>query len=309
MTKSPFGGVIAPALTPFDGSGAPDPKRFLAHCRWLLEDGCTGLAPFGTTSEANSLGQGERMKLFEGLIEGGLPAGKLMAGTGMCSIPDAVALTKHAVGLGAGGVLMLPPFYYKGVPDDGLFAFYSEVIDKVGSGKLRLYLYHIPPVAQVPISYDLVARLTKAFPKSVVGLKDSSGDWNNTKGLIERFAEQGFEVFSGSEATLLSNLRAGGTGCISATANVNAKALRKLFDSSQSGEADALQEGLSGVRKLVQSKPLIPMLKAIVAHYRKDEAWLKVRPPLPVLSKAETAPLIAELEGQHGFAMQFTAPA
>jgi 4-hydroxy-tetrahydrodipicolinate synthase len=301
MASNPFGGVIAPALTPFDATGAPDTGRFVSHCRWLLDDGCTGLAPFGTTSEANSLGMSERMRLLEALIETGVPAQKLMPGTGLCSVPDTAMLTRHAVDAGAGGVLMLPPFYYKGVSDDGLFRFYSDVIEKVGSEKLRVYLYHIPPVAQVGLSLALVERLVKAYPKTVVGLKDSSGDWSHTKTLIEAFASSGFQVFSGSEATLLANLRAGGAGCISASANVNACDLRKVYDGWRTPEAEALQDSLTGVRKVLQSVTLIPLLKALMAHYTGTESWRVVRPPLAAMTAGDAAPLIRQLETAHGF--------
>ena len=301
MTSNPFGGVIAPALTPFDAAGAPDTARFTAHCRWLLEDGCTGLAPFGTTSEANSLGMSERMRLLDALVEAGIPAARLMPGTGMCAVPDAVTLTQHAVEAGAGGVLMLPPFYYKGVGDDGLFRFYAQVIEKVASSKLRLYLYHIPPVAQVGLSLDLVGRLIEAYPKTVVGLKDSSGDWKNTGALIEAFSARGFQIYSGSEATLLANLRAGGAGCISASANVNARALRQVYDGWQGESADDLQDAISGVRKVMQSVTLIPMLKALMAHYSGVESWRSVRPPLAAMKAADAAPVIDLLEKAHGF--------
>ena len=208
MTAQPFHGVLVPVLTPFTASGEPDAGRFIAFCRWLLDQGANGLAIFGTTSEANSMSPAERMALLDRLIEAGIPAEKLMPGTGACAMTDAVALVRHAVGHGCGGVLMLPPFYYKPVSDDGIFAFVSGVIDKVGSPALRVYLYHIPPVAVVGYSLDLVGRFIKAYPQTVVGLKDSSGDWNNTAALLDRYP--GFAVFPGSEVFLLDGLRKGG---------------------------------------------------------------------------------------------------
>ena len=162
MPSQPFSGVLVPVLTPFTPSGDPDLGRFVAFCRWLLDQGAGGLSVFGTTSEANSMSGPERMALLDGLIEAGIPPGKLMPGTGACSITEAATLVRHAVGHGCGGVLLLPPFYYKGVSDDGIFAFVSAVIDKVASAALRIYLYHIPPVAQVGYSLDLVGRLIKA---------------------------------------------------------------------------------------------------------------------------------------------------
>jgi 4-hydroxy-tetrahydrodipicolinate synthase len=183
-----FQGVIAPLVTPFGEDGAPDPDRFISQADWLMRNGCTGLAPFGTTSEANSLGLDERMELLEELVDAGIEAGKLLPGTGMCAVTDAIALTQHAVEAGCGGVLMLPPFYYKGVSDDGLFAYFSDVIESVGDDRLKVYLYHIPPIAQVGISLPLIARLRKAYPKTIAGLKDSSGDWNQTKAFLAAVA-------------------------------------------------------------------------------------------------------------------------
>ena len=210
MATKNFSGVIAPVVTPFGEDGSPDSDRFIEHAEWLLEDGCTGLAPFGTTSEANSLGLDERMELLEDLVDAGVEPAKLMPGTGTCSVADSAILTQHAVELGCGGVLMLPPFYYKSPSEEGLFRYYADVIDEVGDDRLKVYLYHIPPVAQVGIPMGLISRLTKEFPGIVVGLKDSSGDWSNTEAILEAFP--GFEVFPGSELFLLDGLRRGGLG-------------------------------------------------------------------------------------------------
>src|SRR5262249_9687475 len=146
MTSQPFHGVLVPVLTPFNASGDPDPGRFASFCRWLLDQGAGGLAIFGTTSEANSMSAAERMALLDRLIEAGIPAQKLMPGTGACSMTEAATLVRHAVGHNCGGVLLLPPFYYKPVGDDGIFAFVSGVIDRAASPALRIFLYHIPPV-------------------------------------------------------------------------------------------------------------------------------------------------------------------
>ena len=167
-----FSGVIAPVLTPFGEDGNPDAGRFVDHAHWLMQEGCTGLAPFGTTSEANSLGLDERMELLEELVDDGIDAATLMPGTGTCSLADTIMLTRHAMDLSCGGVLMLPPFYYKGPSEEGLFRFFAEAIEGVGDDKLKVYLYHIPPVAQVGFSLPLIGRLIKAFPDNVVGLKD-----------------------------------------------------------------------------------------------------------------------------------------
>src|SRR5207245_1926016 len=280
-------------LTPFTPSGEPDAGRFIAFCRWLLDQGAGGLSVFGTTSEANSMSGPERMALLDMLIEAGIPPEKLMPGTGACSTSEAASLARHAVGHGCGGVLMLPPFYYKGVSDDGVFAFVSAVIDRVASPALRVYLYHIPPVAQVGYSLDLVGRLIAAHPETIVGLKDSSGDWNNTAALLERFP--GFAIFPGSEVFLLDGLRKGGAGCITASGNVNVPGIRKVYENWRTPQADALQAGITLARKTIQAYPMVPALKRIVAHFHNDPDWAAVRPPMTALSEAQSAALLGDL--------------
>ena len=300
MPSQPFSGVLVPVLTPFTPSGEPDAGRFVAFCRWLLDHGAGGLAIFGTTSEANSMSPGERMELLDRLIEAGIPAQKLMPGTGACAMTDAATLVCHAVERGCGGVLMLPPFYYKGVSDDGIFAFISGVIDKVGSPALKLFLYHIPPMAVVGFSLDLVGRLIKAYPETVVGLKDSSGDWSNTAALLERYP--GFAVFPGSEVFLLDGLRKGAVGCITASGNVNVPGIKKVYDNWRGPQADALQAEITTLRNALQAYPMVPALKRVVAHYHNDPNWAAVRPPLVPLSQAQSAALIADL-GKLGFTL------
>jgi 4-hydroxy-tetrahydrodipicolinate synthase len=296
-------GVLAPVVTPFNRDFAPDAQRFVRHCKWLLEHGCSGLAVFGTNSEANSLSAEERMTLLEELVQAGVSAGKLMPGTGCSALTDSVRLTAHAVKLGCAGALMLPPFYYKGVPDEGLFRNFSEVIERVADERLQIYLYHIPPVAQVPISLGLIERLLKRYPKIVAGIKDSSGDWSNTKAVLDAFGAQGFEVFAGSEVFLLRNMRAGGVGCITAGANVNPHGIDKVYRAWKTPEAEALQASIDAVRKILQSQiSMIPALKATIAHYAADADWMTVRPPLVELTAAQQAEMVREL-GEVGFDM------
>lgn len=297
MTAPSFAGVLVPVLTPFVSTGAragaPDAERFIAFCRFLLDQGADGLAIFGTTSEANSMSAGERMELLDRLIDAGVPPGKLMPGTGACSVTEAAALIRHAVGHGCGGVLMLPPFYYKGMSDDGLFAFMAAVIDRVGSAALRMYLYHIPPQTVLGLSLDLVGRLIEAYPQTIVGLKDSSGDWNNTAALLERFP--GFAVFPGSEVFLLDGLRKGAAGCITATGNVNVPGIRRVYENWRMPQADALQAAITTARKTIQAYPMVPALKRIVAHFHNDPDWAAVRPPMLPLDKGQSAALLADL--------------
>lgn len=302
MTQQRFSGVLAPAVTPFRHDLSPAPERFAHHARWLLANGCTGLAVFGTNSEANSLSVEERISLLEFLVEHGVSAGALMPGTGCCALSDSVRLTAHAVQLGCGGVLMLPPFYYKAVSDEGLFRNFSEIIERVGDARLRLYLYHIPPVTQVPLSLGLIERLLKRYPGTVAGVKDSSGDWSNTKAMLEEFADAGFDVFVGSEVFLLDNMRHAGVGCISATANVNPARIRHLYENWRAPDADSVQQEITATRAVVQKHPMIAALKATVAYYGQDPEWSTVRPPLVELTDVQQRTLIADLDAR-GFEM------
>jgi 4-hydroxy-tetrahydrodipicolinate synthase len=300
--SSRFKGVLTPVITPFTAALQPDSGRFVRHCEWMMSND-VGLAIFGTNSEANSLSVEEKQGLLDALLEAGIDTGRLMPGTGACAIPDNVRLTRYAVRAGCGGVLMLPPFYYKNVDDEGLFRFFSTVIDQVADDALRVYLYHIPPVSQVPLSLALIERLLKAYPGIIAGIKDSSGDWNNTSALIREFAPAGFEVFAGTEALLLPTMRAGGAGCISATANVNPARIVQLFRTWQQADADQQQAGLNALRDLFQQFPMIPALKAAVAHFSGDAAWATVRPPLSPLNESQTQSLISRLQ-----AVDFSMP-
>jgi 4-hydroxy-tetrahydrodipicolinate synthase len=295
-------GVLSPVVTPFRKDYSPDAERFVRHCKWLLAHGCSGLAIFGTNSEANSMSVAEKVALLEALVAAGVPAKTLMPGTGHCALTDSIALTRRAVELGCAGVLMLPPFYYKGVSDEGLYRNFAEVIERVGSDRLRLYLYHIPPVSQVGISLALIDRLLTNFPGIVAGVKDSSGDWSNTKAMLEAFAPRGFDVFAGSEIFLLDTMRGGGKGCITATGNVNPGPIDRVYREWRSANADALQAGISATRKIVQKLPMIPALKSIIAHFANDPAWRTVRPPLVELSRDQEEGLMRELKAS-GFAM------
>jgi 4-hydroxy-tetrahydrodipicolinate synthase len=295
-------GVLSPVITPFRRDLSPDVDRFVKHCKWLMKSGCAGLAVFGTNSEANSMSVEEKLELLDALIKSGVPAASLMPGTGHSALTDSVKMTREAVRMGCGGVLMLPPFYYKGVSDEGLFRNFSEVVERVGDERLRLYLYHIPPVSSVPISLALIERLLSRYPGIVAGAKDSSGDWANTKAMLDQFKDAGFDVFPGSEVFLLDGLRAGGKGCITATGNVNPGAIANVFRNWKSTDADKLQEGINVTRKIMQKVPMIPALKAVTAHFGNDPQWRTVRPPLTELTADQEKQVISELKGI-GFSM------
>src|SRR5690606_9090824 len=265
-------GVYAPVLTPFDQNLQPDTQRFIAHCKWLVDNGA-GLAIFGTNSEAASLSVDERLRLTDALLEAGVDPSVLMPGTGACALPDAVALTRHAVKAGAPGVLMLPPFYYKGVSDDGIFTYYSEVIERVGSSDLGIYLYHIPQMSQVPITLSVIERLLKRYPDTIKGAKDSSGDWENSKAMIENFGPDGFAVFPASESLLSKSLGVGGAGSISATVNMNPAGIRALFDGWSDEQGAELQASADRIRQIFQAVPMIPAMKRVVAEHANHADW------------------------------------
>ncbi|PYK48515.1 MAG: dihydrodipicolinate synthase family protein [Verrucomicrobia bacterium] len=306
-------GVIAPVITPFTADLLPDQQRFITHCQWLLSQNC-GLAVFGTNSEANSMSAEERMMLLDALVAAGIDPSRMMPGTGCCSVTETVELTAHAVKHGCAGVLMLPPFYYKNVSEEGLYRYFSEVVQRVGDTRLKIYLYHIPPVAIVGITPKLVERLLKAYPTAITGMKDSSGDWNNTKTFLDAFATDGFDVFVGSESFLLANMRDDGAGTISATANVNPAAIHKLYAESAvapktfgavSADLERQQARLNVVRAVFSNRKfpsMIAALKQAIAICRNEPEWARVRPPLVELTKQQTKLLAADLKAI-GFAM------
>jgi 4-hydroxy-tetrahydrodipicolinate synthase len=318
-------GVLAPVVTPFKSDLSSDSKRFIAHCKWLLSQNC-GLAVFGTNSEANSLSTEERALLVDELVAAGVDPSRMMPGTGCCSLMETVKLTKQAVVNGCAGVLMLPPFYYKDVSEEGLYRYFSEVVQRVGDARLKIYLYHIPPVAVVGITTGLVERLLAAYPDAIAGMKDSSGDWNNTKTFLDAFAVRAgravstagaartFDVFVGSESFLLANMRNGGVGTISATANVNPAAIYELYAActekskfeNRESKLEQQQSKLNVVREVFSSRKfpsMIAALKQTIAIYADDPAWRTVRPPLIGLTPEQAKTLFAELE-----AIGFTMP-
>lgn len=295
-------GVFPPVLTPFGAGYAPDAERFVRHCRWLTAQG-VGLAVFGTNSEANSLSLDEKRRLLDVLLQADIPASKIIPGTGACALPDVIALTRHAVAAGCAGVLMLPPFYYKGVSDDGLFRAFAQVIEGVDDARLRVYLYHIPAVSQVPLGLDLIDRLLTAYPGIIAGVKDSSGDLGNTRAMIERFGARGFDVFAGTEAILLETMRAGGAGCITATGNVNPAPIVDLYQNWQAGDADDRQAALNRTRAAFQQFPMIAAMKEAIAVQSTDDTWRTVRPPLTELQQGQRNALAQALD-----ALDFVMP-
>jgi 4-hydroxy-tetrahydrodipicolinate synthase len=286
-----FGGVNAAVLTPMNADLSVDLDRMAAHCRWLLANGCNGLAVLGTTGEANSLGIDERIAVLEGLVSRGVPAAKIMPGTGTTALTDTVKLTRGAAELGCRGALLLPPFYYKNPSDDGLFAYFSEVVQRTG-GDIKIYLYHFPAQAVIGFGLALVGRLLKAFPGVVKGIKDSSGDFANSRAYAEHYAKDGFEVYVGDDSLLTQMLAAGGAGCITAASNVNCTAGACVYATRDA----AAQDILNATRRAVKLVPLIPGLKALVARNTGDARWTNIRPPHLKLSAAEESKLFAAFD-------------
>lgn len=292
-------GVWAAALTPLKDDLSIDLDAMVAHHGWLLAQGCDGVAALGTTGEANSFSVAERRAAIERIAEAKLPADKVMIGTGCCALPDTVELTSAALAAGYPNVLMLPPFYYK-VGDEGLFASYAAVIERVADPRLRIYVYDFPKMTGIDISPALLERLHKEFPQTIVGVKDSSGDWAAMEETCRRIP--GFGTFAGTEQYLLPTLRAGGAGCISATANVTARLCADLYAAWQSAEADRLQALVTEVRLMLQAYPAVASLKEIMARHSGRVAWRRLRPPLTNLSASAVDALFADMSSK-GFAL------
>ena len=297
----PLRGVIAPTLTPFNDDLTIAEDLYVSHAKRCLADGCVGLAPFGTTSEALSVGMDERMRMLEALAAAGIDPACMIPGTGLTNLPDTIRLTRHAVELGCAGAMTLPPFYYKGVPDDGLYDYFRRLIDGVADDRLQIYLYHIPQVAGVGLPVPLVRRLHEDFADVIVGIKDSSGDWNNTSALLDI---EGLRVYPGSELPLVDALSKGATGCISATANINAGGIGqtiRLFDSDGAAAAATHHEAVQKFRLAVQGYAPIPVMKRMLALASGDGRWANTRPPLLSASVEEGRALAAQLAGDFGF--------
>jgi 4-hydroxy-tetrahydrodipicolinate synthase len=298
MTDRKISGVITPLLTPFEDDRSLAADLYVGHARWVLDQGAHVLAPFGTTGEATSVPRRDRMAALEALIDGGIAPDRLMPGTGLCALEETLELTRHAVEAGCAAVMVLPPFFYVNAADDGLYRYFSALIEGIASSALRICLYHIPPMTRIGFSPALAARLNAAFPETVIAIKDSSGDWNNTRALLEE--APGLAVFPGSETYLRRALEAGGAGCISATCNINAARIREVYELCAGGgssKLDRLDEAMRSLRRTVESAGNIPAMKAILAVRSGDRRWLNLRPPLVSTSLEHGRALIERLGG------------
>ena len=285
--SQPLSGVIAAVATPIDESGAPDLKRAINLARYLLDSGCDGLNVLGTTGEATSFSLDERKAVMDAYKSNGLPLHRLMVGTGAAAISDAVALTRHAAELGFGGALVLPPFYYKGVPDDGLVAYIETLVKTTERKPIPIYLYHFPAMSGLPWHVALIRRLLDSFSSRIVGLKDSSGDMAYARSAAA--ISKNFAVFPSTEACLIEARSGDFAGCISATANLNPDLCARAWSQGDIGALDAAV----AIRKLFDGKPLVSGVKALLAHIHNDAGLARVRPPLAPFSAADRAFVIA----------------
>jgi len=295
MSIEPIRGILAPLLTPFNDDASVATDLFIAHAKWLLGQGCAGLVPFGTTGEALSVGIDERIAAVQALIEGGVDPAVVIPGTGLSNVADSARLSRACLDMGCASVMTLPPFYYKAVTEDGLYRHFAQLLDAIGTDA-RVYLYHIPPIAVVGIPPALASRLHAEFPDRIVGIKDSSGDWDNTRALLDI---DGLIVYPGSELPLLDVLELGAPGCISATANLNAAAIAGVVHAYDRGDVDMarqLHEDVKRFRLLLQDYAPIPAQKRLLAIMTGDARWANVRPPLSKMHDEQGRELAVKLQ-------------
>lgn len=296
MTTPEFRGVIAPNLTPFNDDLSIATDLYIDHAKRLLDGACAAIAPFGTTGEALSVGIDERIEALTALVDGGVDAARMIPGTGLTNLADTVRLSQACLDLGCAGIMVLPPFYYKNVSDDGLYAYFRELIARIDRTPCPIYLYHIPQVAGVGLTVDLVRRLKRDFPGQIAGIKDSAGDLDNTLALL---GIDDLIVYPGSELPILDTAAAGSPGCISATANLNGDGIAQVLGHLERGEADQAAERYETVRRTrlaFQAFAPIPAQKALLAEQTGDGRWATVRPPLEALAADKLGDLHAALD-------------
>ena len=287
MTTTSLRGVIAAVATAADDKNEPDIARSTKLARYLLDHGCDALNVLGTTGEATSFSAAQRLRVMTGYRDAGVPLSRCMVGTGAAAVADAIALTRHAADLGFAAALVLPPFYYKGVPDDGLVAYIDAILSATAAKPIPLYLYHFPAQSGLPWHPKLLKRLLDTFGRRIVGLKDSSGDMAFAREAAA--IAPGFDVFPSTEAVLLEARNGAFAGCISATANLNADLCARAF---HQGDAAALEQAVT-IRKLFDGKPLVSGVKALLAHIHGDVAWGRTMPPLAPFPAADRAQAVA----------------
>ncbi len=292
-------GIYAAAVTPFDADGAVNVDKHIGYCRYLLgEGGCDGVAPTGTTGEGTSIGLAERLSLPEAFAKADIESDRVIFGTGAPSVKDCIALTKASMQAGYNCVLVLPPYYYKNPSDEGLFAYYAQLVETIGNDALRIYLYHFPQMSQTPLSPSLVVRLRETFGPVIAGLKDSSGDFEQSRAIVDATGgtEAGFDVYPSSEAMLWDGLSIGTAGIISGSTNAFGSLAQAALQAPEGAARDAAMTRVKGARAMAGKYPLMAAMKTIESWRSGDDGWLRMAPPLLPLSNEQKAALKADLD-------------
>ncbi len=285
--------IYTATLTPMNEDLSVNADLLVSHIEWLLKSGAHGIALLGTTGEANSFSLEEKRQIIDTVVQARMPELQLMVGTGTCAYPETVELTQYALKKGVTDILMLPPFYYKQINDQGLENYFARVIEDVADDRMRIYLYHFPKMSGIDMSHKLIEQLMMKYPNQIVGMKDSSGDLDHMLSICRNFPN--LKLFTGTERFLLPVLRAGGAGCISATANVTIRKIAQVFEHWQTDEADTMQDQLTKIRSIFDGLPFVPILKQYLAHQHGQE-WLPLRPPNSLVAETIFNDLIKGIE-------------
>ena len=278
-------GVLTAVLTPLNKKLNADNAELINHINWLLKRGNDGIGLLGSTGEANSFSVDERLQILEGVLDGGIPSNKLLIGTGCCAITDTATLTRHAHLHGVGGILLLPPFYYKKINDLGLESYVDDLLNRVGENDVEIYLYHFPQLSGVSFSLKLVERLVSKYPKNIIGMKDSGGDWTHMETILKEIPN--FRLYTGNEKFLLPLLESGGQGCISGNANFTSPEIAAVYNAWKKAGGEKEQVRVTQLRDVFDTYPAIGTLKYLYAKWSGNADWLNVRPPNVILTSEE----------------------
>jgi 4-hydroxy-tetrahydrodipicolinate synthase len=286
-TLHPLRGVYAAALTPLKPDFSPDPAGVVPYLSFLAARGCHGALLLGTTGEGPSFAPVEREIIWRAALEirSSFPDFRLLAGSGTPSLQETIELTRLAFELGYDGVVVLPPYYFRKASDEGLFAWFSELIRKAVPSDGYLLGYHFPGVAGIGFSMELLARLKEAFPTQFAGIKDSSHDPALASELGQKFGKD-LAIFSGTDSYFSMALQNEAAGCITAPANLISTGLRQVWDTFQRGDdPSAPQSQLTAQRQVLEKyPPFPPLLKALAARLHNFPRW-PVRPPLMAVAE------------------------
>jgi 4-hydroxy-tetrahydrodipicolinate synthase len=295
-SETAVAGLWAAVLTPLDAELNCDHAKLAEHCKGLMARGVDGVAPFGTTGEGPSFTVAERIAATDALLKAGIPARRIVLGNGATALGDAVELARYAAKAGLAGVLMLPPFFFKGVDDEGVYAAFAETIERVGDDRLRVYLYNIPQISGVPVGHAAIDRLLARYPAIMAGVKDSSGDWDNTSDLLQRFGRR-MAILVGAEEHVPRAMAEGGRGTICGMANVIPEAMRAVIDRAGTTQGEALLQAVTRLTETILSVPFIPAMKAVKAADTGEQAWHRVRAPLCMLDATAAASIVSAVAG------------